>query len=94
MARPATWAGIPLQDSDTREYTYFQEGNDVGVIDHRDRRNVWKYWTNVKSRKQFAFNLTTDAKENLNSIDSLPPNYLRSLQLQLMQLRSVANGPQ
>lgn len=94
MARPATWAGIPLQDSDTREYTYFQEGNDVGLIDHRDRLNVWKYWTNVKSRKQFAFNLTTDAKEHFNSTDSLPPNYLRNLRLQLMQLRSVANGLQ
>jgi glucan phosphoethanolaminetransferase (alkaline phosphatase superfamily) len=94
MTSPATWTGSTLHKPLNREYSYFQEGNDVGIIDHRDRQNEWKYWTNLKNKEQYAFNLAVDAKEQSNAINTLPPNYLRSLRLQLLQLRSVANGPQ
>jgi hypothetical protein len=89
MARPATWAGTPLQTTEIRDYSYFEQGNNVGLINYRDRLNIWKYWIDKQSKEQHAFNLSIDPQERVNAIDSLPQDYLRALQLQLMKLHSV-----
>jgi glucan phosphoethanolaminetransferase (alkaline phosphatase superfamily) len=94
MNYPKTWAGIPLQNADPRGYIYFQEGNEIGMIDHRDPLNLMKYWINVKSRQEYAFNLKSDAKEDFNLIDSISSAYLKDFRARMMQLRSVTHGPQ
>jgi len=92
MALPKTWTGVPLQGFDKRDYTYFQERNDVGLIDYRDGANVLKFWTNTKSRRHFAFNLIRDEMEQSNTVDALPPMYLHELRFHLMRQRSVSDG--
>ncbi len=86
MTRPATWVGVPLQKTETRDYSYFEQGNHVGLINYRDRLNIWKYWIDKLSKEQHAFNLSIDPGERANAIDSLPQDYLRTLRLQLMRL--------
>jgi arylsulfatase A-like enzyme len=94
MDVPATWAGVPLQDADSREYTYFQEGKDTGLIDQHDPRNLWKYWRNDKNKTQYGFNLMADAQEQFNAVHTIPPAHLGRLQWQLIQQRSVRNRAQ
>jgi glucan phosphoethanolaminetransferase (alkaline phosphatase superfamily) len=94
MDVPATWAGVPLQDADSREFTYFQEGRYMGLIDQRDPHNIWKYWRNEKDKTQYAFNLTLDANEQINVVNRLAPAYLGRLQLKLIQQRSARNRVQ
>jgi arylsulfatase A-like enzyme len=92
MALPKTWAGVPLQELDTRSYTYFQEGDDVGLIDYRDGTGVLKFWTNTRSKHQFAFDVIRDETEKSNAIDALPLPYVQDLRFRLMQQRSVSSG--
>src|SRR5262249_18426624 len=92
MALPKTWTGVPLQRFDKRDYTYFQERNDVGLIDYRDEANIVKFWTNTKSKRYFAFNLIRDEMEQSNTVEVLPPMYLQELRFHLMRQRSVSDG--
>jgi glucan phosphoethanolaminetransferase (alkaline phosphatase superfamily) len=94
MPRPATWSGIPLQKADARDYAYFQQGNEIGLIDERNSQVLWKYWINLKTRQQYAFNLTKDPSELANSIDLVSISLLQDWKGRLLQMRSVSNGPQ
>ena len=94
FVRPRTWTGMALQNFAGREFSYFQEGNDVGLIHNRDPQNLWKFWMNMKTQRQYAFNLSEDPHERHNAVDSLPAEYLKTLRLQRMQLRSVGMAPQ
>jgi hypothetical protein len=81
-----------LQELDTRSYTYFQEGDDVGLIDYRDGAGVLKFWTNTRNKRQFAFDVIRDETEKSNAIDALPLPYVQDLRFRLMQQRSVSSG--
>lgn len=81
MPQPVSWAGVPLQQPETRHYTYFQEGMDYGLIDLRDSQNIWKYWINKKSGKEYAFNLSIDAQETINRIAEIAPQTGREWRL-------------
>lgn len=72
MPRPRTWKGVPLQASASRDFLYFQELWEAGLYDVRDEANVWKYWTNLKTGEEYAFNLSVDPRERLNAIDQVP----------------------
>lgn len=93
MIRPSTWAGSPLQKSARRRYTYFQEDQEVGLIDNRDQKNVQKFWINIKSGEERTFNLSVYSKERHNAIASLQSEYLQSVRSHLMELNSVAHRP-
>lgn len=84
MPRPATWSGVPLQAPVAREFTYFQERADVGLVDHRDPENIWKYWLNSVTRREYAFNLSVDPREETNAVDRVPPDRLREWRLRIL----------
>lgn len=88
MPRPATWQGAPLQQRFSRDFLYFQELWDVGLFDLRDPRNLWKYWTNIKTGEEYAFNLTLDPGERLNAIGQTSREQRRDWRRQLL-----AKGP-
>lgn len=85
---PETWSGSALQSFAPKAFTYFREQFDVGLIDHRDSSGVWKYWLNIKTNKEYAFNLSTDPKEERNSISSLP-DYIKK-EWRLLLLPSIS----
>lgn len=82
MPRPSTWVGAPLQDKITRDYSYFQEGFEVGLIDHRDPQNIIKYWVNLKTGTEYAFNLSIDPHEQQNIAAQLDAQRRRLWRLQ------------
>ena len=81
LPQPATWSGVPLQSAAMRDLTYFQERFNIGLIDHRDPRSVWKYWTDSATRREYAFDLTVDPQERTNAVDRVPPERLREWRL-------------
>lgn len=83
---PATWSGVPIQQSRQNRYSFFQEGLAGGVIDHRDAANVWKYWFDARDGREYAFNLSRDPAEKNNVIHHAPPDLRREWRLQQMQL--------
>jgi glucan phosphoethanolaminetransferase (alkaline phosphatase superfamily) len=88
MPLPRSWKGTPLQTSVSRDFLYFQELWEAGLYDVRDARNFWKYWTNLKTGEEYAFNLGVDPGERLNAIDTVPPEKRRAWRAQLL-----AEGP-
>jgi arylsulfatase A-like enzyme len=88
MPPPATWKGSALQEPARRDFLPFQERWEAGVYDVRDPRNLWKYWINLKTGEEHAFNLSRDPGEHANLIGKLPAQQKRELQLQV-----VGRGP-
>jgi len=88
MPRPATWQGSALQEPARREFLPFQERWEAGVYDLRDPRNLWKYWINLKSGEEHAFNLTADPGEEVDLSGKLAADLKRQLQRQV-----VGRGP-
>jgi membrane-anchored protein YejM (alkaline phosphatase superfamily) len=68
MPLPATWSGKPLQQADNPPFSYFQQVAEVGLIDHRHPGHTWKYWVNVRSGEEHAYELNNDPAENNNAI--------------------------
>src|SRR5262245_9689641 len=88
MPRPATWQGTPLQQRVARDFLYFQELWEVGLYDLRDPRNLWKYWVNLKTGEEYAFNLSLDPGERSNAIGQTSREQERDWRRQLL-----AKGP-
>ena len=84
MPRPATWQGSALQEPARREFLPFQERWEAGVYDLRDPRKLWKYWLNLKSGEEYAFDLTEDPGEQVNLIGKLAEEQKRELQRQVV----------
>jgi glucan phosphoethanolaminetransferase (alkaline phosphatase superfamily) len=68
---PSTWVGMPLQLPTSREFTFFQERSEVGLLDHRDGTRLWKYWVDTRTLREYAFNLRDDPDERVNRFEEL-----------------------
>ena len=91
--QPATWSGTPLQSPGPRVITSFQERSDIGIIDHRDPENVWKYWFNTGTRREYAFNLSVDPGEAVNALEGVPRERLREWRRRALIGVKVEKGP-
>jgi hypothetical protein len=89
MPRPQTWKGAPLQGPVSRDFLYFQELWEAGLYDTRDHGSLWKYWTNLKTGEEYAFNLSVDPRERSNAIDQAPPALARAWRAQLLAKGTV-----
>lgn len=90
---PNTWFGISMQSSQRNSYSYFQEGQAAGLIDHRDSKNVWKYWFDAETGSEYAFNLAHDSAEKDNLANQAPSHLKRDWRLQQMQqMRGMQGG--
>jgi glucan phosphoethanolaminetransferase (alkaline phosphatase superfamily) len=76
MAIPEYWYGKPIQVIDSvakkAAFTFFQMHSDVGLYDHRQPNETWKYWINIFSNQEYAFNISTDPTESNNLISRVP----------------------
>jgi glucan phosphoethanolaminetransferase (alkaline phosphatase superfamily) len=86
---PATWKGKPLQQPAARNFLYFQERWEAGVFDLRDPANLWKYWTNLKTGEEFAFNLSLDPQERLNAIGQASLQQKRAWRAEVLAASAV-----
>jgi glucan phosphoethanolaminetransferase (alkaline phosphatase superfamily) len=85
MPRPKTWRGVPLQEPAPGAFVFFQQGHEAGLFDPRDARILWKYWVNLRSGEEYAFDLTLDPGERQNAIGRVPLQLKREWRLQLLQ---------
>ncbi len=70
MNIPTSWQGIPIQaevgTQRARSFMFFQMGAEFGLFDYRDAAVTWKYWQNVKTGREYVFNLSSDGFERNN----------------------------
>ena len=62
----------PLQGARVAQFTYFQQKHEAGLVDARTPGQIWKYWKNLQSGQEFAFNLSVDPQELANRISAVP----------------------
>ena len=59
IPQPDGWSGKSLSTDAEREFTFFQQSQYVGLMDHRDRARPRKYWVDLKEKKQYVINVAT-----------------------------------
>ena len=89
LPRPATWQGAPLQKALARDFVHFQERWEIGVLDLRDPKELWKYWFDTRSGTEYAFNLAADPHEQVNAIDQAPLERKRAWRRQVLASAAV-----
>lgn len=75
LEAPHTWVGHPLQARSSPAPGYFEERQYRGLLEARDRGNVWKYWAD--GRGEHAFDLTQDPNESHDLISAVPESLRR-----------------
>lgn len=89
MPIPATWSGTPMQNPESRPFTYFQERTRVGVFDHRTPGVAWKYWINSATGKEFVFDVVGDPGETRNVAPQSASRHLKDWRAQVLPGLSV-----
>jgi len=72
MPCPETWQGRALQQAAAVPFVEFQERWESGVFDLRDPRQLWKYWFDMRSGAEYAFDIAADPRERFNAIARVP----------------------
>ena len=76
---PSVWVGLPLQNLNRPEFSFFQEHNLTGLLDHRDPVRIWKYWIDRNSGEEHVFELNSDPGENNDLQIVFPRDQLTTL---------------
>lgn len=82
---PSTWVGRPLQEPRDRGVIYFQQGRRVGFYTLRESAGEWKFWMDLSSQREFAFDLLHDPKEAANIVERVPAELAAAWRLQLLK---------
>ena len=93
MPIPQGWKGNALHIDQRSDFTYLQQGDEIGLIDYRSENNVWKYWFKISTGEEYVFNLATDRTEtkNLILVPSLSAQ-VKEWRLLTRKIRPVADG--
>ncbi len=83
---PAGWSGTALQ-FEANGLSYFQQGEEVGLIDQRDPATVWKFWINLKTQKQYVHRIDVDPEE-LQDFSAQVPYRLRQEWISILLKRA------
>lgn len=81
---PSSWSGVGLQSPAARQFLYFQQGSEIGLLDLRDEERVWKFWTDLGSDMSYAFDAVRDPEEVRNLIGEVPARLRSEWMLQLL----------
>lgn len=73
MPAPSTWDGVPLREGKVNAYTLFDQASAHGLVDQSDPAHVWKYWIDVRTHAEYAFDIKADPNEMRNLIASVDP---------------------
>jgi len=92
FARPSTWVGEPMQQGISRPLSFCQQQDYVGLYDHRDPAEVWKYWINTRTGEESVFDLQRDPRERKNAIAAVPPARLREWRVSVLPGASLHTG--
>lgn len=91
MPIPSTWQGEPLQGAVRGRIVYFQQQQQIGLIDARTPGRLYKHWSDLRKGQQFTFELLTDRREAADVTPSVPLA-LRQEWQRLLLARSAAMG--
>jgi arylsulfatase A-like enzyme len=89
IPRPATWLGVPLQSPQGPEFTYFQEKLEARVFDYRDPKHIWKYFTNTRTGREVAFDISADPQESVDSRAAVSPALSREWRAKVLPTYST-----
>jgi glucan phosphoethanolaminetransferase (alkaline phosphatase superfamily) len=88
---PSTWQGEPLQAAEHGRMVFFQQQQQIGLIDARTPGRLYKHWTDLRKGRQFTFDLLADRGETAD-VSSSVPLALRQEWQRLLLARSAALG--
>lgn len=88
---PSTWQGEPLQATAGERAVFFQQQQQIGLIDARTPGRLYKHWTDLRRGQQFTFDLLADGGETVDVTSSVPIA-LRQEWQRLLFARSAAMG--
>lgn len=94
---PESWRGTPLQSAKESDFSYFQQLDEIGILDKRDRAHLWKYWIRLSDSREYLFDIANDPAEAHNLIAS--PGIgerlaINELRLRVRKLRPVGEARQ
>jgi hypothetical protein len=72
MPVPSTWEGMPLRKGKVNAYTMFDQASTHGLVDPSNPDHCWKYWTDLRTREEYAFDMKVDPNETRSLIGSGP----------------------
>jgi glucan phosphoethanolaminetransferase (alkaline phosphatase superfamily) len=82
---PSTWVGTALTEPARAARVWFHQGAEVGQIDLTDPAAPLKYWVDMRSGAEQAYDLATDPTESRNIAATLPPERLRAYRLDALR---------
>jgi glucan phosphoethanolaminetransferase (alkaline phosphatase superfamily) len=88
---PSTWQGEPLQAAERGRMVFFQQQQQIGLIDARTPGQLYKHWSDLRKGRQFTFDLLADRGETTDVTSSVPLE-LRQQWQRLLLARSAAMG--
>lgn len=88
---PSTWQGEPLQAAAPERMVFFQQQQQIGLIDARTPGRLYKHWRDLRKGRQFTFELLADRGETTDVTASVPLA-LRQEWQRLLLARSAAMG--
>ncbi len=91
MPIPSTWQGEPLQAADSGRMVFFQQQQQIGLIDSRTPGRLYKHWSDLREGRHFTFDLLADRGETTDVTSSVPLA-LRQEWQRLLLARSAAMG--
>jgi glucan phosphoethanolaminetransferase (alkaline phosphatase superfamily) len=95
ITQPTSWRGVPLQEAKEADFSYFQQFDEIGLLDKRDEQHLWKYWIKTSDASEYLFDLKNDpneAKNLISVIDATPKETLNEWRLKVRKIRPVADG--
>lgn len=93
LPAPQSWSGRALQQAGAGlEFSYFDEQQFAGLIDHRDPKSLWKYWIDTKSGEDHVFNLSSDPHEQHEARGTVPVQQLYDWRARTLEATSVKLG--
>src|SRR6185295_14362554 len=92
VPRPDTWTGMALQQPRARDFLYFRERWETGLVDTRGTA-AWKYWRDARTGREYAFDLSADPSERHNAIAAAPSQRRREWRLRVLATDSVGSLP-
>ena len=74
-----------LQSPSPREFIYFQQGAQIGLLDLRYPPSIYKYWTSLSTGEEHVFDLSNDQLELTNLIGPVDPKRLNHWRLHTLK---------
>lgn len=82
---PAAWSGRALQEAERPDFTYFQQAGRIGLFDHRDWPQIWKFWIDPRTHEQATILLDQDPHETTDLSAEAPVHMRHEWMKQLLE---------